>query len=404
MDDKVEHGDDPGGTVRITFFEDSLLHGGTQIWVTEAVRWLIERGIEVAALVPEDAFVHRELLGSGAELFPYAYDDIGPGHAPSRAVWHEALADAEIAIGTVNPPRRDFQANVFAGQILRDAGATTHLIAKTGTVVPSYLPTYYEPEPEHVRSSVIAITGFTRRHLVRELGLREETVHLIYQGTDTRRFTPSLARKAEARQRYPLGPGDGPVLGCIGSFEERKGQGVLLEALEILVKGDLPEAHVMFVGDGPDEARLRAAVKERGLQEHVTFCEFTREAEYAFERFDLTVLPSYREGLPNVLLESMSMETPVVASNIAGIPEIVRDGYTGYGIPPGDAPALAAAVRRMWIDRLQYRRMCLSARTHVLEDHDKQHQFDRFFAHYRAAAVGHVPTAYEATRTVRDVG
>lgn len=390
--------------MRITFFEDSLLHGGTQIWVTEAVRWLLDRGIEVAALVPEGAFVHRELLDSGAELFPYAYDEISAEHQPSRALWHDALAGAEVAIGTVNPPRRDFQANVFAAGIIREAGAATHLIAKTGTIVPSYLPTYYEPDPDHVRSSVIAITGFTRRHLVRELGLREETVHLLYQGTDTRRFTPQSARKAHARQRYPLQPGDGPVLGCIGSFEERKGQRVLLDALEQLVKGDLPEAQVMFVGDGPDEGMLRTTVRERGLEDHVTFCAFTREAEYAFERFDLTVLPSYREGLPNVLLESMSMETPVIASRIAGIPEVVRDGYTGYSVPPGDARALAAAIRRTWIDRLQYRRMCLAARTRVLEDHDKQHQFDRFLAHYRAAAIGHVPTAYQATQTVRDAG
>ncbi len=89
---------------------------------------------------------------------------------------------------------------------------------------------------------------------------------------------------------------------------------------------------------------------------NVSFFPFTNEPQYVFERADVTVLPSlYKEGLPNVLLESMSMGVPVVSSNLGGVPEIVINGKTGFMVEPGNSDQLADGILKLWDDRTRYR-------------------------------------------------
>ena len=140
----------------------------------------------------------------------------------------------------------------------------------------------------------------------------------------------------------------------------------------------------MMVGDGPDEAMLKEKVQALGLERNVSFFPFTDEPNYIFERLDITVLPSlYKEGLPNVLLESMSMGVPVVSSNIGGVSEIVIDGETGYMVEPGDKSALAGAIKKVWANQNNYQEMKINARKLIVEQFDKATQFERFISHFQ---------------------
>jgi len=106
------------------------------------------------------------------------------------------------------------------------------------------------------------------------------------------------------------------------------------------IRAALPKAHLLLVGDGPDEEKLRRAVDEMSLGGSVIF------------------VPSlYKEGLPNVILESMAMGVPVVSSRLAGIPEAVKDGETGILVSPGDVRGLASAIVGLWRDRDTYAQM-----------------------------------------------
>jgi glycosyltransferase involved in cell wall biosynthesis len=121
-----------------------------------------------------------------------------------------------------------------------------------------------------------------------------------------------------------------------------------------------------------------------GLQHHVTFFPFTRHPELIFERIDLTVMSSlYKEGLPNVILESMSMGVPVVSTNLGGVPEAVVNGETGYMVTPGDSDALAEAILKIWADQAAFERMGENARSLMAERFDKEIQFDRFLDYFR---------------------
>ena len=230
---------------------------------------------------------------------------------------------------------------------------------------------------------MITITDFTRRYLIDTYQIPAEKVALIYQGTDTDRFRHIDRAVTEARNRYPLPENASPVLGSIGSFEHRKGHPVLFEALAELVHNALPDAHLMMVGDGPDEAMLKEKAKLLGLERNISFFPFTSQPDLIFELLDITVLPSlYKEGLPNVLLESMSMGVPVVSSNIGGVAEIVLDGETGYMVEPGDKFALVEAILIIWGNQTRYQNMKVQARKLITERFDKAAQFDRFLSYF----------------------
>jgi glycosyltransferase involved in cell wall biosynthesis len=364
--------------MNIGFIEDTPLHGGTQIWVTEALHAFLTRGHDVTLLAPEGSWMVRQIADSGARIFTYDWDEVVHQRDEDIQIWTEALRQCDIAVCTVHPPRDNFHCSVFAARCIAAADLQTHLIPKTGTIVPEYERRFYRPD-ESIDSSVIAIANFTRRYLVESYEIPQEYISLVYQGVDVERFRSTAEGKKVARKRYSLPENAAPILASVGSFEHRKGHPVLFEALRQLTAAPLPDAHLMLVGDGPDEAMLRNLAKELGLGDHISFFPFTSEPEYVFERVDITVLPSlYKEGLPNVLQESMAMNIPVVSSNLGGVPEVVFDGQTGTMVEPGDSKQLAAAILNLWTDQAAYRKMCLQAREVIVERFNKENQFEEF--------------------------
>ena len=373
--------------MRIGFIEDTYFHGGTQIWVMEAIQAFIKHNQEVSLLAPEGSWIVEQCHHTGAEIISYDWDEVIHEDSRNQEIWTKALKDCDVAICTVHPPREGFHCSVFAARCIKEGGLETHLIPKTGTIVPEYLREFYLPD-ETIHSSVISIADFTRRYLIETYNIPVEKVALIYQGTDTERFRHSDSAWKEAQNRYPLPRNASPILGSIGSFELRKGHPVLFEALGELVNSSLPNAHLMMVGDGPDEKMLKERAKDLGLDRNISFFPFTDEPNYIFERLDLTILPSlYKEGLPNVLLESMSMGVPVVSSNIGGVSEIVIDGETGYLVEPGNKSAFAEAIKKIWANQNNYWEMKLKARKLIVNQFDKVTQFERFIAHFQALII-----------------
>jgi glycosyltransferase involved in cell wall biosynthesis len=370
--------------MHICFIEDTHLHGGTQIWVAEATRAFIQRGAQVTVLCPHDSWVALQSAKAGARIVSYDWDQVVHEDDENITIWTEGLRECDVAICTVHPPRHGFHCSIFAAKCIKQAGLRTHLIPKTGTIVPDYLREFYLPD-ESIESSVIAIADFTRRYLIDTYRIPTEKTALVYQGTDINRFRSNPKNKSEAIKRYPLPENAAPILGSIGSIEERKGHPILLEAVAGLAAGPLPRVHLMLVGDGPDEDKIRHMVSTLHLEDHVSFFPFTDEPNYIFERLDITVLPSLtKEGLPNVLLESMSMGVPVVSSNLGGVPEVVINGQTGYMVTPGDSAELASAIQKLWDDQDVYQKIRTNVRDLMQQQFDKQVQFDRFLEHFEA--------------------
>ena len=134
---------------------------------------------------------------------------------------------------------------------------------------------------------------------------------------------------------------------AVGRLEPVKGLGYLLEALAHPRLRDRIRLHL--VGDGPEEAALRAQAQALGLSDRVHFHGFQAEAQRFIAQADLLVLPSLHEGVPYVLLEALWLGTPVLASAVGGIPEVVRHRREAWLVPPASAAELVLALRQLLV-------------------------------------------------------
>jgi glycosyltransferase involved in cell wall biosynthesis len=145
----------------------------------------------------------------------------------------------------------------------------------------------------------------------------------------------------------PPAPSPGrPRLAVVGRLVPIKGHDVLLRALAT-AREHVPELTLEIAGEGPLEAELRGTVRRLGLGDAVTFLGRVPEPAQVFERAEVVVVPSFGEGFGMVALDALERGRPVIASAVGGLPEIVADGRTGLLVPPGDAAALAAAIREL---------------------------------------------------------
>ncbi len=140
----------------------------------------------------------------------------------------------------------------------------------------------------------------------------------------------------------------GTRLLAVGRLAPQKGFHVLLEALADL-RAEGHEVSLALVGSGPEEASLRRRARQLGVEGHVEMLGAVGQDEMPahYARADVFCLPSFAEGVPVVLMEAMASGRPVVASAVAGVPELVEDGVSGYLVPAGNAAALAGAIARL---------------------------------------------------------
>lgn len=143
-------------------------------------------------------------------------------------------------------------------------------------------------------------------------------------------------------------PGSGVRLLMVSRLAKGKGFNVLLDAIESLESDDFS---VLIAGDGPLRDELAATIRSRGLTETVFLLGYRDDIPELMAASDVFVLPSYREGTPLVVYEAMAAGLPVVATDIAGIPEQVDDGTSGYLVSPGDADELASRIGELAADR-----------------------------------------------------
>jgi len=214
---------------------------------------------------------------------------------------------------------------------------------------------------------VVTISEFNRRLLAELIDPGDATrVHVVRCGVDLDRFTPR-----------PREPHAGLRIACVASLEPYKGHVHLVEALARLAREGVA-FECDLVGAGELRAALEARVAAEGLGRSVRFLgpQPSERVASLVAAADVLVLPSIvtpegkMEGLPVALMEALAVETPVVASAISGIPELVEDGVTGVLVPPADPRALAAALARLAADPEERSRLGRQGRERVGADYD----------------------------------
>jgi glycosyltransferase involved in cell wall biosynthesis len=231
-------------------------------------------------------------------------------------------------------------------------------------------------------------------HSVREVAIAEglcpaEKIRVIGQGSIdgvdfAGRFNPEglpAGKREETRGRYLI-PADALVLGFVGRIVRDKGMIELVQAWKTL-REEFPSLHLLMAGpfESQDPVPPEVEAVLRG-DERIHLAGDVSDVPNLYAAFDLLVLPTYREGLPTVLLEAAAMELPVVATRIPGCVDAVCDGATGILTPVRDADALAVALRTYLRDADLRRRHGKNGREHVMSDFDPEALREGLFQEY----------------------
>jgi glycosyltransferase involved in cell wall biosynthesis len=171
-------------------------------------------------------------------------------------------------------------------------------------------------------------------------------------------------------------PADGVAFVCVGTVEPRKAQVLLAQAFG-LIAARHPRARLFFVGGRDDEETrtLQRYVAAAGLGEQVEIVAVTPEVQAWYGLADFLVCPSDLESLPRTVLEAMAWETPVLATAVFGLPELISDGETGWLCEPRDLEALAAALDRVLATSDEQRRSVGAAARELVSE---RHQLGRY--------------------------
>jgi glycosyltransferase involved in cell wall biosynthesis len=179
------------------------------------------------------------------------------------------------------------------------------------------------------------------------LGIARENCLLIENAIDTEVY----ARKTSlAAAKTRLGfPSNRLLVGAVGRLSKEKGFDVLIRSVHQLIKRGMPVS-LFIVGEGDQRQYLQALIGELACQEHIRLLGYVADPSEYYEALDVYALSSYMEGLPNVLLEAMAMEVPIVSTRVAGIPNLITNEQCGLLIKPGSVEELAQALSRLLSD------------------------------------------------------
>ena len=227
------------------------------------------------------------------------------------------------------------------------------------------------------RADAITATGLHLATETTRFAPRGRPVTVVPYGVDLQRFAPRAARSPK-RARRSDSAGDPVVLGTASRLSPEKGLRYLIEAFAELRRRFGERIVLRIAGDttpapgGRERARLEALAQRLGVAEAVEFRGWVEHEQVpAFlAGLDVFVLPSTYEGFGVAAVEAAATALPVVASDIHGIPDVVRDGETGLLVPAKDAAALASAIGRLVEDGELRRRLGAAGRAYVAQRYD----------------------------------
>jgi colanic acid/amylovoran biosynthesis glycosyltransferase len=220
-------------------------------------------------------------------------------------------------------------------------------------------------------------------------------LHIIHCGVDPQQFTPAPADSSvsaeSANESANKSMADQRLL-FVGRLAAAKGLPILLQSLAAL-KLSCPNIQLTVVGDGPDRAELTSQVQSLGLAAQVEFVGYQSPAAVRgyLQAADVFVMSSFAEGVPVVLMEAMMSGVPVVATQIAGVSELVEDGINGFLVPPSDPQALSDHIQKLLADAELRQRLGAQGQLKVAQEFNIYHETKKLYQLMVPAAAPNHP-------------
>jgi len=218
-------------------------------------------------------------------------------------------------------------------------------------------------------------------------GRCRKRAEVIYNAVDTEKFIPNQQIRQKLRQNYGFREVD-IVMGMAGRLAEEKGQLFLLKTLLPMLKNN-SNYEVLITGDAkihPDTTypeEIMSFIRQNGLNGNVIMTGYIEDMNGFYNALDLFLLPSFREPFGRVLIEAMATETPVIASRVGGVPEVVDHEINGYLVEPGDAVRWRGYINRLLHDETIRHSFVKAGRKKVLEKFSSKQITSRIVSLYR---------------------
>lgn len=213
---------------------------------------------------------------------------------------------------------------------------------------------------------IVTISLYSLQKIKQFYNVDEAKVRIVPNGVDTEKFKPTVDAAAAKRQ---FGLGDEPCVLFVGSLIPRKGLPFLIEAAKKIVK-ERSDTKFLIVGEGPLKSQLTNSLEAANLSGNFKFLGNLKDAslQTVYSCADVFALPSIQEGQGIVLLEAQASAKPVVAFDIGGVNETVRDGETGLLVKLGNTEEFAGALLKLIADRALREKMGADGRRFVMEN------------------------------------
>lgn len=284
-----------------------------------------------------------------------------------RMIWRVARLVERLDIDILHAHEMKSDLIVYLSSLIRPVPTVTTLHGWIGNSLKQRLLIALDRRVARRFDLVIAVSGAIRDAFSN--GDTPSNTVLLHNAIVLDRYTRRGERGYLASLTgRPVAP---PVITAVGRISPEKGTMDLVEAIgEIKTKGFTGMA--VLAGDGPDRPRLSERIRALGLEGCVHLPGYVSQPQRILEETDLLVLPSHTEGLPNIALEALAMEVPVLATRVGGTPEVITDGETGRLVPPRSPASLAAAMMEFLADAAPWQRMAARGRARV----ENQFNFD----------------------------
>jgi glycosyltransferase involved in cell wall biosynthesis len=358
-------------TAPVLHFVDALLRGGAERLLVElATRSDRERFDPAVVCFRQGAFAD-ELAAAGRAVHV----------VPKRGPF-----DLRLLVALVRLLRREGVAVVHAHDIQAATyGVMAGKLVRTPVVLTVHGLSFFRQKRAPMLLSrlarwldrVVFVGHWLQRIAAEEFGFRPRRATVVHNGADIDQFRPGqpdLALRAELR----LDDG-APVAGTVGNLRSVKDYPCLLRAFAV-VRSRVPNATLVFVGDGDERPGLEALAQELDVAESVRFAGARTDVPQLLRLFDVFSLSSQTEGISVALLEAMAAGLPAVVTDTGGNPEVVVDGQTGRLAPVGDPHRLGDALADLLGDRARCRAWGEAARARV----ESEFSLDRMVRDYES--------------------
>jgi glycosyltransferase involved in cell wall biosynthesis len=309
--------------------EASIGFGGQELRIVTESRWLLDHGWDVLIAGQPGSRLLDESRRQGVPAVAVRMRRVLD--PPALLALRRLMAARPVALVHTHSSVDSWLAGLAARSLGRPVVRSRHVT----------IPISRRRSAVYRLAHRIISSGEAAARVVAASGVPASRIVPVPPGVDTARFHPGLSGAAV---RAELGLGAAPVVGLVANIRGSKGHNVFLEAARAVLAG-APAARFLIVGDGIGFDDVRRRVGTLGLENAVQMTGFRRDVPEVMAALDVLVLPSIRsEAASQVIPQALAVGTPVIATDVGGSSEVIRDQDTGRLVPPGDPAALAAAI------------------------------------------------------------